>query len=120
MKEIIHKQVIEIYEKVSRHYGFSKFYDSTPYIELDDSPYVDGDDPDLIAEYSMIENSIIIYWKNIHSKELLIRSIVHEYQHYLQHPGWYSRYYKMGYGYDDHPYEIAAYNVEESDWRKFI
>ena len=47
----------------------------------------------------------------------LAKSIIHEYQHYLQSPSWYTRYYSMGYNYSDHPYEIAAYK-EEKNYRK--
>ena len=56
-----------------------------------------------------IINEITIYYKNIASLEELIRTIIHEYQHYLQSPSWMTRYYNMGYDYSDHPYELAAY-----------
>ena len=44
----------------------------------------------------------------------LAETIIHEYQHYLQSPSWYTRYYSMGYRYDNHPYEIAAFNEEKN------
>ena len=115
----IQKIVFEVYEKITKHYGESKHQQSTPYIVFEDSPYDDADDKDLIGEYCSMMNEIVVYWKNIPSSEVLIRTMVHEYQHYLQSPSWMTRYYNMGYGYNDHPYEIQAYN-EEENWVKFV
>ena len=115
----IKKLVFEVYEKITKHYGESNHQQSIPYIVFEDSPYDDADDSDLIGEYCSMMNEIVVYWKNIPSPEVLIRTMVHEYQHYLQSPSWMTRYYKMGYGYDNHPYEIQAYN-EEENWVKFV
>lgn len=115
----IKKIVFEVYEKITKHYGESNHQQSIPYVVFEDSPYDDADDPDLIGEYCSMMNEIVVYWKNISSPEVLIRTMVHEYQHYLQSPSWMTRYYKMGYGYDNHPYEIQAYN-EEENWVKFV
>ena len=52
------------------------------------------------------------------SREHIIQTLVHEYQHYLQSPSWFKRYYDMGYGYNDHPYEVQAY-AEEKNWELF-
>lgn len=115
----IQKIVDETFPKVVNHYGESKHFDGVPYVLIEDSPYDDADDPDLIGEFCSMMNELIIYWKNIKSKEDLVRTIVHEYQHYLQSPSWMKRYYNMGFGYSNHPYEIAAYN-EEENWKNFI
>ncbi len=98
-------------------YGLSKFHDSAPYIEFQPyvhSVYTEDDNP--IAEYIFDYNTIVIYYKNIHSAQDLAQTIVHEYQHYLQSPSWMTRYYNMGFCYSDHPYEIAAFN-EEKNWK---
>ncbi len=108
----------EIFDKVSKDYGVSKHQPVFPYLEIEDSPYSDSDDPDLIGEYKSWDNEMVVYWKNIKSKEMLVRTILHEYQHYLQSPTWMKRYWDMGYGYSDHPYEIAAYE-EEKHWEKY-
>jgi len=105
-------------DKIVEHYRYSRFQKSTPYLLVEDSPYSEGTDKDLIAEFCSISNEITLYWKNIKDEESLIRSLVHEYQHYLQSPSWMQRYYKQGYSYTDHPYEIQAYR-EEEDWNKF-
>ena len=117
LKEI-QKIVNEVFPKIETHYGFSKFHECTPYVEIQDSPYDDADDPDLIGEYRSDDNSLILYWKNIKSFDDLVKTIVHEYQHYLQSPSWMTRYYRMGHYYSDHPYELAAY-AEEKNWKLF-
>tara|TARA_B100000470_G_C19498304_1_gene261920 strand:+ start:144 stop:512 length:369 start_codon:yes stop_codon:yes gene_type:complete len=117
-KDKILMDVKTIFDDVVKYYGYSKYQNTTPFIEIEDSPYSDADDPNLIGEYCNLNNSLIVYWKNIKSKEQLIRTIVHEYKHYLQSPSWMTRYYNMGYNYSDHPYEVEAYN-EEENWKLF-
>jgi len=118
LKEI-KKFINKVYPKIEKHYGFSKFQECTPYVEIHHSPYSDSKDPHLVGEYCWDDNSLIVYWKNIKSKKQLIETLVHEYQHYLQSPSWMKRYYTMGYNYNDHPYEVAAYD-EEKNWKKFV
>lgn len=111
------REIENYFTKVIEKYGVSKFQETTPYLSIEDSPYDDADDPDLIGEYRADLNEIVIYHKNIKSIEELIRTLVHEYQHYLQSPSWMTRYYNMGYSYSDHPYELAAY-AEEENWKQ--
>ena len=101
-------------------YGYSKFHNSTPYLEFQPyvhSVYTKDDNPE--AEYIFDYNTIVIYYKNIQDAEHLAQTIVHEYQHYLQSPSWMTRYYNMGYNYSDHPYEVAAFK-EESNFKMVI
>jgi len=118
-KEI--KQVTEeVYNKVMSVYGESKHHSHPPFVSIEDTPYSDEEVPkDLYGEYCSMLNEITLYWKNIPSLEVLIRTLVHEYQHYLQSPSWMTRYYNMGYNYNDHPYEVHAFNEEEK-WKNFI
>ena len=113
--KVTRKQIVEYVEKyiveVENYYGLSKHQQSTPYIYLS-KDIVD----DIKGEYCRMINEITIYYRNIDSLEELIRTIIHEYQHYLQSPSWMTRYYKMGHDYSDHPYEIAAYK-EEENWQ---
>ena len=124
----IQKIVEETFPKIVEHYGLSKFQPSTPYVDYDTSIYAhysgeedDGttgeQNPD--AEYCNMNNEIIIYYPKMEDKEHVIQTLVHEYQHYLQSPSWMKRYYNMGYGYSDHPYEIAAYK-EEINYKMFM
>jgi hypothetical protein len=115
--------IVEISNKVLdiviQHYGLSNHHNETPYLIIEDTPYSDSDDKELIGEYCMMMNELVVYWKNITDVESLIRTIVHEYQHYLQSPSWFTRYYNMGYHYGNHPYEVAAYKEEEY-WKQIL
>lgn len=119
-KEKVAELSTEYFHAIKDYYGLSKFHDRTPYLSIEDSPYSDDDvSHDGFGEYSFDEmNEIIIYWKNIITEEDIIRTIIHEYTHYLQSPSWFKRYYNIGYDYNNHPYEIAAFN-EEENWKIF-
>ena len=109
----------ELYlDRIAESYGMSKYHATIPYISIEDSPYSDAEDSELRGEYCNLHNEIVIYWKNIQDEESLIRTVIHEYQHYLQSPAWFTRYYNQGYNYNDHPYEIQA-TQEEENWEKF-
>ena len=113
------KDIERYFDKVTEIYGYSNHHNSFPYLSIEDSPYDDADDLDLVGEFRADLNEVIVYHKNIKSVEDLIKTLIHEYQHYLQSPSWFTRYYKMGYGYNDHPYEIAAYK-EENNWKRVL
>lgn len=70
------------------------------------------------AEYEYETNTIYLYYTQMNSEEDVVRTLIHEYQHYLQSPTWMKRYYTMGYEYDNHPYEVAAIEAEE-DYEMF-
>jgi len=122
--DMTRQEIIEvterIYNNVMDHYGESKHHSFFPHVSIEDTPFSDSDVPeDLYGEYCSMLNEITVYWKNIPSVEHLTRTLVHEYQHYLQSSSWMKRYYTMGYSYNDHPYEIAAFD-EEKNWKLFI
>lgn len=123
----VKKVIEEVYPKIEAHYGYSKFTpECTPYVEThyniyarySGEPEAQGDEDGCHAEYDRTDNSIVIYWPNMKSRKHIIETLVHEYQHYLQSPSWMKRYYDMGYRYDNHPYELAAYK-EENNWEIF-
>jgi hypothetical protein len=110
----------KVYDKVIKKYGESKHHSELPWVSIEDTPYSDSKVPkDLYGEYCSMMNEITLYWKNIPSLEVLARTLVHEYQHYLQSPSWMKRYYNMGYNYNDHPYEVQAFG-EEENWIEVI
>ena len=111
VKKIAEKYLAECVEV----YGESKFKQTTPYLVLERNTTSNNSDPDLLGEYIQDSNEIILYFSNIKTTVEVIRTVVHEYIHYLQSPTWMTRYYNMGYGYYDHPYEIAAFS-EEDNW----
>jgi hypothetical protein len=98
--------------------GESKYHTITPYLVIENNPESEGIDNDWKGEYDSEENEIIIYSDNIISKSDLAKTIVHEYAHYLQDPKWMTRYYTMGYKYNNHPYEKQAFQIEELNWFK--
>ncbi len=105
---------------VCKHYGQSKYQKTYPYLQIEDSVYCDTTSSfNLMGEYCNINNTLTVYWQNIDSTENLIKTLIHEYQHYLQSPSWMTRYYNMGYNYYNHPYEIAAYK-EEENWKVLL
>jgi len=64
-------------------------------------------------------NEITIYYPNMKSRKMIVETLIHEYQHYLQSPIWFKRYYNMGHDYVSHPYEVAATKAEK-DYKLFI
>lgn len=122
----IKKIIQEVFPKIETKYGYSKITECSPYIEFEKSPYaettnkgksvgIDQQCPD--AEYDHISNTIVIYYLKMKSRKQVIQALIHEYQHYLQSPSWMTRYYKMGYNYNNHPYELTA-TAEEKNWNK--
>jgi len=121
-------QVLQIankaYPKIREYFGVKK--KQFPSLEAHKSIYarlsgeedMEGED-DPIAEHDPKENKIFFYYPVVKTKEDVIRSLIHEYAHYLQSTSWMKRYYKMGYKYQDHPYELAAIKAEEN-WWKFV
>jgi hypothetical protein len=108
---------IDFLKTIEGIYGYSKFHECSPYLEFEPylfSKYTGEDSTE--AEYNFTDNSIILYYRLIEDEKHLAETLIHEYQHYLQSPSWFTRYYNMGYDYSDHPYEVAAFK-EESNWR---
>tara|TARA_R110001592_G_scaffold4039_1_gene22759 strand:+ start:301 stop:675 length:375 start_codon:yes stop_codon:yes gene_type:complete len=112
----------KVYPKIREFYGEGK--KEYPPIEvyknilvrLTDEPDAEGEPAD--AEYDRKLNKLFIYSDYNNSVEDIIRSIIHEYIHYLQSGSWMGRYYKMGHDYTTHPYELKA-SKEEENWKNF-
>jgi len=136
-KEEVQKIVDEVYPKIEKHYGTSKFHNCTPYVELHHNIYlrIIGEDLEMgeddypteveeygecdpAAEFDREDNTIVVYHPKMKNRKDVIQTLVHEYQHHLQSPLWMKRYYTMGYHYGNHPYEVAA-TKEESNWKMF-
>ncbi len=121
--ERIKSIVKEVVPKIIDKYGYSKFADTLPYIEYEKNVFSEEeiltaeDKEDCpYGEYDQTDNSIVIYYPKMKTKEQLVKTLIHEYQHYLQSPSWMTRYYNMGFNYNDHPYEVAA-RKEEINWK---
>ena len=128
IKEKVQNIINEVFPKIEKHYGFSKFQECTPYVELHKNIYekysgeegASGDEDGCHAEYSSMMNEISIYYPNMKSRKMIIETLIHEYIHYLQSPTWFKRYYdQYGHDYTTHPYEIEATSFEK-DYKLFI
>lgn len=100
-------------------------------VERFGSPLKNGDIPNFIISYERnsdcfgyycsLEKEIVIFPFEIQSKSMLIRSVIHEYTHFLQMPKTkeYPKYLKMEkkYGYENNPFEIGAYEAELKYYR---
>jgi len=122
-KNQILKIANKVYPNIRAHYGLGK--KEYPPIEvyknilvrLTGEPEAEGEPAD--AEFDRKENKLFIYSDYNNSIEDVIRSIIHEYVHYLQSGSWMTRYKNMGYKYGSHPYEISAKKAEEN-WKMFV
>ena len=114
--------VNKVYPKIIGWYGIGK--KQYPSIEIHKNILVrltgeeGGQEEPADAEYDRKENKLFIYSDYNNNVEDVIRSIIHEYVHYLQPSSWVGRYYKMGYDYTNHPYELKA-SKEEENWKIF-
>ena len=70
------------------------------------------------AEYDWNKCVIYIYTSRMFSEEDIIRSLIHECVHSTQSKVIFDKYYKDGFTYDTHPYEIEARDAEEM-WYKY-
>lgn len=113
--------------KIKRYYGRSKYKYEYPYIVYEDGNYDrinqrmnrGKDKNERCGEYCWDDNEIIIYYPNMISKKHVVQTLIHEWQHYLQCVNWLDRYYKMGYRYDTHPYEVQA-SIAEENYKRFM
>jgi len=71
------------------------------------------------AEYDWCENKIYLYTSRLHDIEDVIRALIHECVHSTQSKVIFNQYYKEGFTYDIHPYEIEARNAEE-EWEIYL
>ena len=116
----------KIYPLIKKHYGKSKFNPNPPKVKTHHNIYaritgIDEAEGECSphAEFERETNTIWVYYPEMINKKMIIETLIHEYVHYLQSPTWMKRYYKMGYEYDNHPYEISA-KKEEENWKKFV
>ena len=114
----------KVYPNIRAHYGLGKKeyppieVHKNIYARLSGEPDMEGDGTEE-AEFDRKTNKLFIYSDYNNSVEDVIRSIIHEYVHYLQSGSWMKRYYNMGYKYGNHPYEVSAKKAEES-WKIFV
>lgn len=125
-REDVKKIVNKIYPKIKDHYGLSDYCKEFPKVKLHHNIYarlagisnIAGEfNPD--AEFERDSNTIWIYWPKAKDSKCIVKSIIHEYAHYLQDSNEMQRLYTEGYEYDNHPFEIEAIAAEQ-DYKLFI
>ena len=69
------------------------------------------------GQYCPYDNKLFIYHNNCPTVKLIIQTVIHEYTHYLQPVK--SKYHKLMdiYGYDEHPMEIEAREMENEHYK---
>ena len=110
---ITDETILEVFAKVRDHYGLSKYYDYYPELEICEETHW------LSGEFRSDYCGIVVYPLAIINEEELIRTIVHEYQHYLQDPDEMERLNEK-HDYYSHPFEIEAYAIEDRDYQLFM
>ena len=125
-KEEIQQIIDKAYPLIQRYFGKGK--KSYPKIELHRDIYarLSGDEEQSgehsgtsIAEYDERANEIYIYYPNIKNEEDLLRSLIHEYTHYLQNLTQLKiQVYAQNYDYSSNPIEIEAHS-NENKWQMF-
>ena len=104
----------QAFADICAHYGLSSYAETLPDLVI----YHDRT-ASVMGEFEDSTEEISLNLAQCRTMRDAIATIVHEYQHYLQpRNGWYSRYLII-YGYDNHPYEIAANEIAARDWRLF-
>ena len=118
--------VDRVYPKIVDKLGPSLYFDEKPPVELWKDIYarlsgieeMTGEHSTTSkAQFDDIENKIYVYYPNMVSEEEVIRSLLHEYTHHLQDPEKWEEY--RAEGYDNNPYEIAAFKAEEN-WKDYL
>jgi len=124
------KEVESSFELIKKRYGKSSHYTRTPKLqfikskniikqEFADGPLKKKDIKNMEGWFDPELNIIVLVVDNIDSKIDFIKTLLHEYQHYLQSPKWMTRYYKMGHSYKTHPYELASKRAEKQ-YKRFV
>ena len=82
IKEKVQNIIDEVFPKIEKHYGFSKFQECTPYVELHKNIYekysgeegASGEEDSCHAEYCSMLNEISIYYPQMKSRKMVIET----------------------------------------------
>ena len=106
------RQLTHIYEHICEEFGYSKYYDWMPELLVYHDPEESWGGGIALGCFDEDLEEISINLANHRTLKNVIKTMLHEYCHYLQCPGWYTRYAGM-YSYEQHPYEIEAWEFAE-------
>jgi len=97
---------------IIREFGTSKHDDRIPLIRT-------KRDKCDVGEYNFLKCRITIHHNQVKSKKELIKTVLHEYKHYLQCPYRFQNHLNRGSDYWTHPMEVAARAFEKKYWKNF-
>ncbi len=70
-----------------------------------------------MGEYRYWDNEIIVYYNNTPNIRAFIQTIIHEWQHQLQHMTKYEKIHNEV-GYEEHPFEKEAEAIEKKNYKQ--
>ena len=127
-KEWVQDVVDKVYPHIVTTLGPSNYEEETPNVEIWNDiyarysgiPEMRGEDSKKTkAEWKGEDNTIYVYYLNMLDIEDIIRSLLHEYTHFLQDPDPEKRKEQRKLGYDGDQHEIEAHAAEES-WEDYL
>ena len=108
-------QFLKIYDRIALHYGPSKYHK----VDRPEVYFMYDTSADDYGLFDFDNITIAINFAACYRTSIIIKTMIHEYTHFLQSPTWYVRY-GHKHGYTDHPYEVEAWEVADRDWRMFV
>ena len=117
--DLAYPDIQKYYGKGKRDYPPVKFHHDI-YARLSGDEKQSGEHSSTTkAQYDENTNVIWIYYPNMENEEDILRSLIHEYTHYLQNiTPLKTRVANQQYTYDTNPYETEAHENEEN-WETF-
>jgi len=115
-KEICRHYGKKIFEWCIKKYGYSKHYKFISELVFRKK---DACGDKLKGEHTDCDE-IVVYLDEVKNISDLVKTIIHEYTHYIQSPVWFQRYYKLEKTFENHPYEIQAEKIAERDFKECL
>ena len=100
-------EIDKVVEWCKVNYGLNK---SIPSICLQEAAEMSND-----GFYIEEDNTITV---KLDTDIEMIKTIIHEWQHYLQSKDQFEMLYNMGYSYEDHPFEVVANAISNRDYKE--
>jgi hypothetical protein len=126
------KDITKRFNKIAKEFGRSDYHKRKPFLNLIklkqihqfNSDFAHGavkkrELKDICGWFDPNDSSIVVIIDNMENRVDVIKTILHEYTHYLQSPRWMTRYYSSGYSYKNHPYEKQAIKAEKK-YKRFL
>ena len=117
------KTIKKVFDWCIAHYGLSKYYKEYPILIISYSksrtPHGEFflEDSEDLSDADEIHIAMYIY--NLKSTVEIVKTMIHEYKHYLQNATWLTRYHRTT-DYTKNPYEIEAENEAKLSYKQCI